>query len=117
MSAPLTWGCKHDEGCGFYVIGYATLRFAARTGSAKDLARDTGANWRTVQGYQSGRSRPDPYFLLSLMRANDAFAAGLLRLAGWAEAARAINEAANARKQIELDATWARMDRAPPPRR
>ena len=68
MSASLTWGCKHDEGCGFYVIGYATLRFAARTGSAKDLARDTGANWRTVQGYQSGRSRPDPYFLLSLMR-------------------------------------------------
>lgn len=87
------------------------------TGSAKDLARDTGANWRTVQGYQSGRSRPDPYFLLSLMRANDAFAAGLLRLAGWAEAARAINEAANARKQLDLDLRWQAMGRDPPPRR
>ena len=87
------------------------------TGTAKELGHQTGRPWRTIQRYLAGRARPDPLFLLSLMRVNDAFAAGLLCLAGWAEAARAINEAANARKQLELDATWTRLGRTPPPRR
>ncbi len=87
------------------------------TGTAKELGHQTGRPWRTIQRYLAGRARPDPLFLLPLMRVNDAFAAGLLRLAGWAEAARAINEAANARKQLELDLRWQAMDRAPPPRR
>lgn len=51
------------------------------TGTAKELGHQTGRPWRTIQRYLAGRARPDPLFLLSLMRVNDAFAAGLRRLA------------------------------------
>lgn len=85
-------------------------------GTAKELARQTGRPWRTIERYLSGRARPDPFFLLSLMRANDVFAAGLMHLAGRIDAARAINEAANARRQLELDDRWRHLGRTAPPR-
>ena len=87
------------------------------SGSAKAIGQQIGKSHRTVERWMRGDGKPSPLIIIQLLRVNDAFAAALLRVAGWAEAARAINEAANARKQIELDATWARMDRAPPPRR
>ena len=87
------------------------------SGSAKAIGQQIGKSHRTVERWMRGDGKPSPLIILHLLRVNDAFAAALLRVAGWAEAARAINEAANARKQLELDATWTRLGRTPPPRR
>ena len=62
------------------------------------IGQQIGKSHRTVERWMRGDGKPSPLIIIQLLRVNDAFAAALLRVAGWAEAARAINEAANARK-------------------